>query len=208
MSLATSSKVFVSELASTYNPTKGRMAYFHSVLIRGYMVASSFSPPSGSLLSGTSYRHPVHLAAAATLLGLLLLWLLTQFTKKASRKLPPGPKGLPLIGDVRHAADNGWLSSPERKNEYGELDRGFQAEDTDTVGGEMMYISALGQGILVINSRRVALDLLGKRSNIYSDRPHNIVLCDYMTEGLSLAAMPYNDLYNLQFLHQACVNTL
>jgi hypothetical protein len=39
------------------------------------------------------------------------------------------------------------------------------------LSGEMMYVSALGQGVLVINSQRVAVDLLEKRSNIYSDRP-------------------------------------
>ncbi len=168
----------------------------HSVLICSYTVASSFSPISSSVLGG-GYGHPVRLAAATTLVC-LLLWLLTQLIKKASRKLPPGPEGLPLIGDVRHAADHGRLSAPERKDEYGELDRCFQAKDTDTVGGEIMYVSALGQGILVLNSRRVAVDLLEKRSSIYSDRPHNIVMCDYMSEGLSLASTPYNDLYNLE----------
>ena len=162
------------------------------MLIRSYMVASSFSPVSSPVLDG-GYGHPVRLAAATTLVC-LLLWLLTQLTKKASRKLPPGPKGLPLIGDLRRAADHGWLFSPKRKNEYGEMDRCFQAKDTDTVGGEMMYVSALGQGILVLNSWRVAVDLLEKRSNIYSDRPHNIVMCDYMSEGLSVAFTPYNDL--------------
>ena len=77
----------------------------------------------------------------------------------------------------------------------------FKLKKTDTIGGEMTYVSVLGQGILVLNSRRVAVDLLEKRSGIYSDRPHSIVLCDYMTEGLSLASTPYNDLYNLEFLH-------
>ena len=166
---------------------------------------------SSFALSG-GYGHPVRLAAAITLVG-LLLWLLSRFTKnlKASRKLPPGPKGLPMIGDIRHAADHIWLSSPERKNEYGKLDRGFffkPKRETDTVEGEMMYVSVLGQGILVLNSRRVAVDLLEKRSSIYSDRPHSIVLCEYMSEGLSVASSPYNDLYNLDSLHRVCADPL
>ncbi|KAH9165024.1 cytochrome P450 [Lactarius sanguifluus] len=140
------------------------------------MATTSFSPSSSSVLGG-GYGEPVRLAAATTLVS-LSLWLLTRLIKNASRKLPPGPKGLPLIGDIRHATDHGWLSSPERKNDY----------------GEMMYVSVLGQGLLVLNSRRVAVDLLEKRSNMYSDRPHNIVLCDYMSEGLSLASTPNNDL--------------
>lgn len=139
------------------------------------MADSLFS--SSVLGDGGGYGHPVRLAAATTIVGLLLCSL-TKLVKTASRKLPPGPKGLPLIGDIRHATDQDWLCSAERKDEY----------------GEMMYVSALGQGILVLNSRRVAVDLLEKRSSIYSDRPHNIVLCDYMSEGLSLASTPYNNL--------------
>ncbi|KAH9053931.1 cytochrome P450 [Lactarius vividus] len=150
-------------------------------------MATSFSPSSSSVLGG-GYGDLVRLATATTLVG-ITLWLLTRLTKNASRKLPPGPKGLPLIGDIRHASDHGWLSSPERKNDY----------------GEMMYVSVLGQGILVLNSRRVAVDLLEKRSNIYSDRPHNIVLCDYMSEGLSLASTPYNDL--LRRLRRAAMDS-
>lgn len=34
-----------------------------------------------------------------------------------------------------------------------------------------MHISAMGQDIVIINSLKVATDLLEKRSNIYSDRP-------------------------------------
>ncbi|KAH9022259.1 cytochrome P450 [Lactarius pseudohatsudake] len=62
--------------------------------------------------------------------------------------------GLPFIGDVKHASDRGWLASPQRKDDYGEL----------------MYLSVFVRGILVVNSQRVAVDLLEKRFNIYSDR--------------------------------------
>jgi hypothetical protein len=39
----------------------------------------------------------------------------------------------------------------------------------------MMYLNALGQPIVVINSLKVALELLDRRGNIYSYRPHLIV---------------------------------
>ena len=57
-----------------------------------------------------------------------------------------------------------------------------------------MYISALGQGVLVINSQRVAIDLLEKRSNIYSDRPHFIYVGDFATKNLALVMAPYGEL--------------
>ena len=60
--------------------------------------------------------------------------------------------------------------------------------------GEMMYISALGQGVLVINSQRVAIDLLEKRSNIYSDRPRFISAGEFVTKNLALAVMRSGEL--------------
>ena len=37
-----------------------------------------------------------------------------------------------------------------------------------------MYLTVAGQGILVINTHRVAADLLDRRGHIYSDRPRFI----------------------------------
>jgi hypothetical protein len=59
----------------------------------------------------------------------------------------------------------------------------------------MMYISALGQGLLVLNSQRVAIDLFEKRSTIYSDRPRYISGGDFLTEGLTFTFSAYGSLY-------------
>src|ERR1700761_435218 len=61
--------------------------------------------------------------------------------------------------------------------------------------GEIMYLSAFGEGILVLNSQRVAIDLLEKRSNIYSGRPRYITANDYLSEGLTVVLSPYCDMY-------------
>ncbi|KAI9438807.1 cytochrome P450 [Lactarius indigo] len=109
----------------------------------------------------------------------LVLWLIARLVQRAFRNLPPGPKGLPFIGDVVHAADNDWLASPQRRDDYGEL----------------MYLSVFGRGILVLNSQRVAVDLLEKRSNIYSDRPRYISCNEFLTENLSFVLTGYGDLW-------------
>lgn len=45
-------------------------------------------------------------------------------------------------------------------------------ESTDRVGsGEIVYLNVLGKSIVLLNSERVAIDLLDKRGVIYSDRP-------------------------------------
>ncbi|KAH8977256.1 cytochrome P450 [Lactarius hatsudake] len=123
--------------------------------------------------------HLSHLLVAAPLVG--LVWLIVPLAKRVFRYryLPPGPKGLPFIGDVKHASDQGWLASPQRKDDYGEL----------------MYLSVFGQGILVVNSQRVAIDLLEKRSNIYSDRPRYISFNEFLTENLTFAFTGYGNLW-------------
>ncbi|KAI9438805.1 cytochrome P450 [Lactarius indigo] len=129
-------------------------------------------------MPGVSGDRRVHLLAAIPLAGFILC-LIVRVTRRAFRNLPPGPKGLPIIGDALHALDHDWLSSPQRKDEYGEL----------------MYLSALGKGILVINSQRVAVDLLDKRSNIYSDRPYFVSAGGFLTQNMSFFLTGYGDLW-------------
>ena len=74
------------------------------------------------------------------------------------------------------------------------------------LSGEMMYIRALVQGVLIINSQRVAIDLLEKRSNIYSDRRSYISAGDFLTENLMFAMTPSGDLYVIDSLSFTCAD--
>jgi hypothetical protein len=58
-----------------------------------------------------------------------------------------------------------------------------------------MYLNALGQPIIVLNSLKVAFELLDRRANINSSRHHSIVSFDIFCGGLFTALMPYGDLY-------------
>ncbi len=46
-----------------------------------------------------------------------------------------------------------------------------------------MYFNVAGQPLVVLNSQKVAADLLDRRAGKYSDRPRNIVASDIMTGG-------------------------
>ncbi|RDX44656.1 cytochrome P450 [Lentinus brumalis] len=70
--------------------------------------------------------------------------------------LPPGPKPLPLIGNV---ADLPRTQPWETFSEWG-----------DIYGG-ITFVTALGQGIVVLNDPQYALDMLDKKGLLYSDRP-------------------------------------
>ena len=49
--------------------------------------------------------------------------------------------------------------------------------------------------MVILNSQKVAADLLDRRAGIYSDRPRNIVASDIMTGGLLVVFTRYNDMF-------------
>jgi hypothetical protein len=59
--------------------------------------------------------------------------------------------------------------------------------------GDVIYLNAAGQSIIVINSQKAAVELLNRRGVTYSDRPHNVIACDIMTGGLMLGFAPYDE---------------
>ena len=56
-----------------------------------------------------------------------------------------------------------------------------------------MFLIALGQPILVINSLKTAFELFDRRAHIYSDRPRQIVADGILCGGLFTAFMSYGD---------------
>lgn len=61
--------------------------------------------------------------------------------------------------------------------------------------GDLMYLNAFGQPIVVLQSLKAAFELLDKRANISSDRPRYIVAHEILCGGLFAAFMRYGDLW-------------
>ena len=61
--------------------------------------------------------------------------------------------------------------------------------------GDIIYVSAAGQSMVVLNSRKSAIELLDQRARIYSDRPRKIVANDILCDGLLLPLLRYGDTY-------------
>lgn len=86
------------------------------------------------------------------------LWIFQKLPrrKRAFASLPPGPKGLPFIGNV--------LDMPSEK-EWQTFARWGET------WGDICSVTVLGQPLIILNSAKAVIDILEKKSAIYSDRP-------------------------------------
>ncbi|KAJ3709659.1 cytochrome P450 [Lentinula raphanica] len=76
-------------------------------------------------------------------------------------KLPPGPLGLPVFGNLfQLPTSRPWLAFDNWAKQYGPI----------------VYLNIAGQNTIVLNSHKTAADLLERRATIYSDWPDFIVL--------------------------------
>lgn len=89
--------------------------------------------------------------------------------------LPPGPKGLPIIGNVFDMPKSDeWLIMTKWGKKYGMyhyICNRLGPPKRSAGTGDIVYVQTSRQPLIFINSYDVAIELLEKRSSIYSDRP-------------------------------------
>ncbi|EKG12913.1 Cytochrome P450 [Macrophomina phaseolina MS6] len=106
------------------------------------------------------------------------------YEARRDRGLPPGPRRLPLIGNLHQAPTHlPWLTYHKWFQQWGPI----------------ISLQLGGSTVVILGSASVAHDLLNKRSGIYSDRPRLVMAGDCMTKGMHTLMRPYNDRY---LLHQ------
>jgi len=66
-------------------------------------------------------RLPVRMGLTVLLLISLAGLCILRYTRSPWRKLPPGPRGLPILGNIRQLNDKRWLTSGKCKALYGTL---------------------------------------------------------------------------------------
>ncbi|PPQ89827.1 hypothetical protein CVT25_007528 [Psilocybe cyanescens] len=101
----------------------------------------TLSPPSTSI------------AAGALLAGVIVL-LFSNSRLVRKRRLPPGPRRLPLIGNAHQM--------PKR-------DVWSVFADWGKIYGDIVHVDILGKPLVILNSSKVARDLLDKRSVHYDE---------------------------------------
>ncbi|EKM55856.1 uncharacterized protein PHACADRAFT_256765 [Phanerochaete carnosa HHB-10118-sp] len=123
---------------------------------------------------------------------------LFAYLKRRRHLLPPGPSGLPIIGNVWDIPKSfEWLA----------YDKWNRESDSDII-----HLRIFGASIIVINSAKAANELLNKRSTLYSDREDMVMLLDLVGWRRHLAFMRYGDTWRChrrlfhQYFHPAAVH--
>ncbi|KAG6827501.1 hypothetical protein H0H92_011521 [Tricholoma furcatifolium] len=87
-----------------------------------------------------------------------------HYTRRRSRSHPPGPLGYPIIGNVFDL---------QRSREGDTIAALSKEYDSDII-----YMEVFGAPFALLNSQ-AAIDLLDKRGQLYSDRPHLPMAADF-----------------------------
>ncbi|TFY82421.1 hypothetical protein EWM64_g1591 [Hericium alpestre] len=117
--------------------------------------------------------------AVALVLGLFGTVYLYQASKKkqGGLPLPPGPKRLPVIGNLLDMPKGReWLVYEEWGKKY---------------NSDILHADVFGTHIVVVNSAKAANELFDKRSTIYSDRPTLRALTSILKLEWVLGFIPY-----------------
>ncbi|PSR73379.1 hypothetical protein PHLCEN_2v10671 [Hermanssonia centrifuga] len=103
-------------------------------------------------------------------------WFYSRSKRRHSLPLPPGPKPLPLIGNL--------FDIPQERPWVAYMDW------SKTYASDIIFMTVFSQPTVVISSAKAAFDLMEKRSNIYSDKPR-VVMDELTGWDWNMGVMPY-----------------
>ncbi|KAI0348407.1 cytochrome P450 [Trametopsis cervina] len=117
----------------------------------------------------------------ATMLASCVLWYVWRLRHRRNEERlphPPGPPGLPLIGNLLDVPkESTWLTYFAMSEKY----------DSDII-----RLNVMGTNIIVLNSAQAVSDLLEKRSSNYSDRPQAVMLNELVGFKWATSSLGYN----------------
>ncbi|OJJ45278.1 hypothetical protein ASPZODRAFT_69621 [Penicilliopsis zonata CBS 506.65] len=114
------------------------------------------------------------------LFGVLLVY--RHLFSKPTYSLPPGPKPLPIVGNILDMV----RSTP--MDMFTQWHQKF---------GPIISLRYGQRQVISINSSSIAHDLLDKRGAIYSSRPRLIMASERMLNSMNIGVLPYNKRWNV-----------
>ncbi|KAF7296845.1 Cytochrome P450 [Mycena indigotica] len=107
------------------------------------------------------------------------LYAQRQSDKGAKKRFPPGPKKLPLLGNLLDMpSHHPWETYMAWSKQY---------------KSDILHLDIAGQSLIVLCSLEATRDLLEKRSALYSDRPRSPMVVELMGYDYNVAMMKYGD---------------
>ncbi|KAI0743502.1 cytochrome P450 [Daedaleopsis nitida] len=123
-----------------------------------------------------TFAYPLLVTVLLGAIGLVILNALRPKPRHA--QLPPGPRPLPFLGNLLDLPkEHPWVTYRDWAAKYG-----------DIVGLRLPG----GQALVILHTHQAAVDLLDKRSAIYSDRPKSLVV-DLIGWSWNTPLVPYNE---------------
>ncbi|TFK48004.1 cytochrome P450 [Heliocybe sulcata] len=88
-------------------------------------------------------------------------WIFSSRSRRRGLPSPPGPKGLPLIGNLLDfPATFQWLTFEKWHKQYGDI----------------VYLNLAGQSLVILGSPEATSAFFEKKSGVYSDRPRFVMI--------------------------------
>ncbi|KAF8884166.1 cytochrome P450 [Infundibulicybe gibba] len=116
------------------------------------------------------------LLAGAVLILVFLRYYKNRSVDPNNLPYPPGPKGLPLIGNLLNApTEKQWLVYMEWAKTYGDI----------------VHFKIFDQSFVILNSLKRTTDIFDKRSSSYSSRPRMPMLVELMGWDVIFTFLPY-----------------
>ncbi|KAI0255200.1 cytochrome P450 [Lactifluus subvellereus] len=127
------------------------------------------------------------ITSICVLLGLMVFYT-ARYITSPYRKLPPGPRSYPIIGNLLELKSAQWLKYTEWQKQYGQCVVTIVSTSIlkPTGSGDLIYPNAAGKPMIV-------------SAGIYSDRPPNIVAFEIMCGGLLISLSRYGGVLKMKY---------
>ncbi|KAJ7836430.1 cytochrome P450, partial [Mycena leptocephala] len=120
---------------------------------------------------------------------LFLFYGLQWKRKRSQLPLPPGPKKLPLVGNLFDIpAERQWETYLEWSKQF---------------NSDIIHLNAAGTSIVVLSSMEAVKELFERRSSLYSDRPSTPMLTELMGWDFSIGLFSSYPRGHRKMLHEA-----